>query len=209
MQRPHARHMAKLVCLLPLGGLAQGRPACLTDIRPGCGRGPPSLPRTKPVRRRGPRTARQDRLWRRRRLGRGEGVRALSTAAGGRHPRPAAEHAGNGGRAARARPLRKPSSILARAVGDLRRTVKFKPVVFELMHEAFTLFELQRVVEAILGPHLHKQNFRRLIEGCKPRGAHRRRAAAYGRPPGAATASGTMSSTSAPLPGVRLKPARL
>lgn len=59
------------------------------------------------------------------------------------------------------------AAILARAIGDLRRTVKFKPVVFELMQEAFTLFELQRVVEAILGPHLHKQNFRRLIESCK------------------------------------------
>ena len=59
------------------------------------------------------------------------------------------------------------ASILARAIGDLRRTVKFKPVVFELMQEAFTLFELQRVVEAILGTHLHKQNFRRLIESCK------------------------------------------
>jgi hypothetical protein len=59
------------------------------------------------------------------------------------------------------------ASILARAIGDLRRIVKFKPVVFELMQESFTLFELQRVVEAILGPHLHKQNFRRLIESCK------------------------------------------
>jgi hypothetical protein len=31
------------------------------------------------------------------------------------------------------------------------------------MPESFTLFELQRTVEAILGSHLHKQNFRRLI----------------------------------------------
>jgi len=37
--------------------------------------------------------------------------------------------------------------------------------VFELMPEVFTLFELQKTVEAILGPHLHKQNFRRLVEG--------------------------------------------
>jgi len=29
---------------------------------------------------------------------------------------------------------------------------------------AATLFELQKTVEAILGPHLHKQNFRRLVE---------------------------------------------
>jgi hypothetical protein len=33
------------------------------------------------------------------------------------------------------------------------------------MPEVFTLFELQKTVEAILGPHLHKQNFRRLVEG--------------------------------------------
>ena len=34
---------------------------------------------------------------------------------------------------------------------------------FELMPELFTLFELQKTVEGILGPHLHKQNFRRLV----------------------------------------------
>ena len=33
------------------------------------------------------------------------------------------------------------------------------------MADEFTLFELQKTVEAILGPHLHKQNFRRLVEG--------------------------------------------
>jgi hypothetical protein len=58
------------------------------------------------------------------------------------------------------------SPVLARAIGMLRRAIKHRPLVFELMHEEFTLFELQRVVEAILGPHLHKQNFRRMVEGC-------------------------------------------
>jgi hypothetical protein len=58
------------------------------------------------------------------------------------------------------------SLVLARAVGELRRALKCRPVVFELMPEEFTLFELQKTVEAILGPHLHKQNFRRLVEGC-------------------------------------------
>jgi hypothetical protein len=38
-------------------------------------------------------------------------------------------------------------------------------VIFELMPESFTLYELQRTVEAILGGHLHKQNFRRMIAG--------------------------------------------
>jgi hypothetical protein len=37
-------------------------------------------------------------------------------------------------------------------------------VVFELMPESFTLTELQRTVEAISGRHIHKQNFRRLVE---------------------------------------------
>ena len=43
------------------------------------------------------------------------------------------------------------------------------PVVFELMPDEFTLYELQKTVEAILGPHLHKQNFRRLVEGGRSR----------------------------------------
>jgi hypothetical protein len=54
--------------------------------------------------------------------------------------------------------------ILAMAIGRLRGALKSRPVVFELMAEEFTLFELQKTVEAILGPHLHKQNFRRLVE---------------------------------------------
>ena len=54
---------------------------------------------------------------------------------------------------------------LAIAIGRLRAKMKYRPVVFELMAPEFTLFELQRVVEAILGTRLHKQNFRRLVEG--------------------------------------------
>jgi hypothetical protein len=55
--------------------------------------------------------------------------------------------------------------ILATAIGRVRAKIKYRPVIFELMPDDFTLFELQRTVEAILGPHLHKQNFRRLVEG--------------------------------------------
>ena len=55
--------------------------------------------------------------------------------------------------------------ILATAMSRLRGKIKYRPVIFELMPETFTLFELQRTVEAILGSHLHKQNFRRLIAG--------------------------------------------
>jgi len=54
--------------------------------------------------------------------------------------------------------------VLATAISRLRAKIKYRPVVFELLPADFTLFELQRAVEAILGPHLHKQNFRRLVE---------------------------------------------
>ncbi len=54
--------------------------------------------------------------------------------------------------------------ILATAMGRLRGKLKYRPVVFELMPATFTLFELQRTVEAISGVRVHKQNFRRLVE---------------------------------------------
>ncbi len=54
--------------------------------------------------------------------------------------------------------------ILATAIARLRAKLKYRPVVFELMAEEFTLTELQRTVEAIAGRHLHKQNFRRFVE---------------------------------------------
>jgi hypothetical protein len=54
--------------------------------------------------------------------------------------------------------------ILATAIARLRAKLKYRPVVFELMAREFTLTELQRTVEAISGRHLHKQNFRRLVD---------------------------------------------
>ena len=54
--------------------------------------------------------------------------------------------------------------ILATAIARLRAKIKYRPVVFELMPESFTLLGLQRAVEALAGLRLHKQNFRRLIE---------------------------------------------
>jgi hypothetical protein len=54
--------------------------------------------------------------------------------------------------------------ILATAMGRLRAKLKYRPVVFELLPDEFTLTELQHTVEAISGRHLHKQNFRRLVE---------------------------------------------
>ena len=54
--------------------------------------------------------------------------------------------------------------ILATALSRLRGKLKYRPVVFELMPDAFTLSALQRAVEAIAGVPLHKQNFRRALE---------------------------------------------
>ena len=73
--------------------------------------------------------------------------------------------------------------VLASAIGEVRRAIKVRPVIFELMPEVFTLFELQKTVEAILGPNLHKQNFRRMVEGgglVEPTGDYRFRTG--GRP---------------------------
>ena len=54
--------------------------------------------------------------------------------------------------------------ILATALGRLRGKIKYRPVVFELLSPTFTLLQLQRVVEALAGVRLHKQNLRRLVE---------------------------------------------
>jgi hypothetical protein len=54
--------------------------------------------------------------------------------------------------------------IVATALGRIRSKIKYRPVVFELMPERFTLLQLQRAVEALAGVRLHKQNFRRLVE---------------------------------------------
>jgi hypothetical protein len=54
--------------------------------------------------------------------------------------------------------------ILATGIARLRAKIKYRPVVFELMPESFTLLALQRTVEALAGRRLHKQNFRRLID---------------------------------------------
>lgn len=54
--------------------------------------------------------------------------------------------------------------ILATALSRLRGKIKYRPVVFELMGDSFTLSDLQRVVESISGFPLHKQNFRRALD---------------------------------------------
>ncbi|MCA0437492.1 MAG: hypothetical protein M9891_15930 [Austwickia sp.] len=54
--------------------------------------------------------------------------------------------------------------IVATAMARLRGKLQYRPVVFELLPDAFTLGQLQQVVEALSGTRLHKQNFRRLVE---------------------------------------------
>ena len=54
--------------------------------------------------------------------------------------------------------------ILATAISRLRGKIKYRPVVFELMPDRFTLSSLQRAVESILGLSLHTQNFRRALD---------------------------------------------
>lgn len=64
--------------------------------------------------------------------------------------------------------------ILATALGRIRGKLAYRPVVFELLQPEFTLFRLQRVVEALAGIRLHKQNFRRTVmtgELVEPTGA--------------------------------------
>ncbi|MDX2307215.1 MAG: NAD regulator [Hyphomicrobium sp.] len=99
--------------------------------------------------------------------------------------------------------------ILATAIGRVRAKIKYRPVIFELMPPEFTLFELQRTVEAILGPHLHKQNFRRLVEGAglvEPTGEVKTRTG--GRPAKLYRFRKEVL-LERPAPGVRVKPGRV
>jgi hypothetical protein len=54
--------------------------------------------------------------------------------------------------------------ILATSLGRLRGKLRYRPLVFDLLPETFTLLELQQVVESLAGVRLHKGNFRRLVE---------------------------------------------
>jgi hypothetical protein len=54
--------------------------------------------------------------------------------------------------------------ILATALSRLRGKLRYRPVIFEMMPDAFTLSALQKAVELVAGVPLHKQNFRRALE---------------------------------------------
>lgn len=73
--------------------------------------------------------------------------------------------------------------IAATGLGRLRGKLTYRPVVFELLPELFTLSELQHTVEALAGVRLHKQNFRRLVERTGlVEGTGRRTTSTGGRP---------------------------
>jgi hypothetical protein len=54
--------------------------------------------------------------------------------------------------------------VLATGLARLRAKIGYRPVVFELLSEEFTLRQLQDCVEALAGQQVHTQNFRRVIE---------------------------------------------
>ena len=54
--------------------------------------------------------------------------------------------------------------MVATALGRLRGKLTYRPVVFELLPEHFTLKQLQTLVESLSGALLHTPNFRRLVE---------------------------------------------
>lgn len=94
--------------------------------------------------------------------------------------------------------------IAATAVQRLRAKIKYRPVIFELMPPEFTLTQLQTTVEAISGRHLHKQNFRRLVEGAElvePTGAA---SSATGGRPAALYRFRAQILEERPVPGLRL-----
>jgi 8-oxo-dGTP diphosphatase len=72
--------------------------------------------------------------------------------------------------------------LLASALEHLRRRVSEAPLCFDLLPEAFTLSELQALLEALLGRALDRRNFRRKVmelgflepaEGTRSVGGHR------------------------------------
>lgn len=54
--------------------------------------------------------------------------------------------------------------MLATALGRIRGKIRYRPIIFEMLPEEFTLLRLQRTVEALAGVRLHKGNFRRLVD---------------------------------------------
>ena len=55
-------------------------------------------------------------------------------------------------------------AIVAAALERLRRKVREEPIVFEFLPASFTLSQVQRILEKILGTVLDKRNFRKKIQ---------------------------------------------
>ena len=55
-------------------------------------------------------------------------------------------------------------AILAVAMARLKAKVRYEPIGFELLPERFTLSQMQRMYEKILGRTLDKRNFRKKVE---------------------------------------------
>ncbi len=53
--------------------------------------------------------------------------------------------------------------ILEKALDALRQKIRIEPVVFELLPERFTLTQLQKLYESILGIRFDKRNFRKKL----------------------------------------------
>jgi hypothetical protein len=54
--------------------------------------------------------------------------------------------------------------ILATAIGRMRAKIRYRPIIFDVAPNTFTLSTLQDLVEQVCGVRLHKQNFRRTLE---------------------------------------------
>lgn len=96
--------------------------------------------------------------------------------------------------------------IAATALTRIRGKLAYRPLVFELLPEDFTLTELQQTVEALSGGVLHKQNFRRMVESAGlVEATEKSRSEGRGRP---ARLYRFRSEVTAerPAPGVRARP---
>ena len=100
--------------------------------------------------------------------------------------------------------------ILATAIGRLRGKLRYRPVIFNLLPEQFTLSALQLSVEALLGFSVHKQNFRRGVESGKFVVRTGKTESATGGRPAALYSTGPMaeyrSAAGLPLPRLKLHP---
>ncbi len=57
--------------------------------------------------------------------------------------------------------------ILRKAMQQLRKDIHFEPIGFELLETSFTMADLQRLYEAILGVHFDRRNFeKKMLQTC-------------------------------------------